>query len=87
MLKRKEIHTELVVDDHEYTSVDVPWQIDGEDGNPRLFRYLRSGGVRAFGTTSREVERVRRQNRFLLAAAVFAVIWLLLYATSLLAVA
>ena len=58
------IHTELVRHDHSYTSVDVPWQMDDE-GDEKLFRYLRGGGVRAFGRTSHEAERIRRQSRFL----------------------
>lgn len=78
MLKRRDIHTELVTDDHEYTSVDVPWEMDAE-GIPSLFRYLRSGGVQAFGTTSRAVARIRRQNRFLALFVVLFAVWLLLY--------
>lgn len=71
------IHTELVTRDHAYTSVDIPWQIDG-DGEKPLFRYLRGGGIRAFGRTSHEVARARRQMRFLVIFSVFALAWLLL---------
>lgn len=74
----KRIRTELVTTDHEYTSVDVPWQID-VDGDQKLFRYLRSGGVKAFGRTSREAARLRRQTRFLVLFGVLAGIWLLLW--------
>jgi hypothetical protein len=78
MLKRPRICTELVTDDHEYTSVDVPWEIDTESG-PKLFRYLRSGGVQAFGCTSHEAARQRRQSRFLVVFGVLAAIWLVLW--------
>lgn len=74
----KRIRTELVTADHDYTSVDVPWQID-VDGNRKLFRYLRSGGVKAFGCTSREAARMRRQTRFLVIFAVLAFFWFLLW--------
>ena len=74
----KGIHTELVSHDHEYTSVDVPWQMD-DNGAPTLFRYLRGGGVKAFGLTSHQVARDRRQTRFLILFAVFAFVWLILW--------
>lgn len=70
------IHTELVRHDHSYTSVDVPWQMDDE-GDEKLFRYLRGGGVRAFGRTSHEAERIRRQSRFLVLFAALAFLWFL----------
>ena len=72
------IHTELVTRDHAYTSVDVPWQMDG-DGGTALFRYLRGGGVRAFGRTSHEMARSRRQTRFMVIFGVLAAAWLLLW--------
>ena len=78
MWRKKRILTELVSMDHEYTSVDVPWQIDDDEGK-KLFRYLRSGGVRAFGCTSHEAARFRRQTRFLIIFAVLSVLWLLLW--------
>ncbi len=78
MLKKNRICTELVTDEHEYTSVDIPWEIDSGDGS-KLFRYLRSGGVRAFGCTSHGAARIRRQTRFLTVFLVFAVIWFVLW--------
>ncbi len=69
------IHTELVRHDHAYTAVDVPWQMDDE-GDSKLFRYLRGGGVRAFGRTSQDAARIRRQSRFLKVFAVIAFLWL-----------
>ena len=74
----KGIHTELVTHDHAYTAVDVPWQMDDDGGSP-LYRYLRGGGVRAFGRTSHEAARARRQLRFLVVFGVLAVGWLLLW--------
>ena len=73
----KGIHTELVTPTHPYTAVDVPWEIDTEQQNP-LYRYLRGGGVRAFGRSSHEVARSRRQTRFLIIFSVLALIWALL---------
>jgi hypothetical protein len=78
MPKKTRIRTELVTNDHAYTSVDVPWEIDTESGS-RLFRYLRSGGVRAFGSSSQEAARQRRQNRFFAVFGVLAVVWFLLW--------
>ena len=73
----KGIHTELVTPTHPYTAVDVPWEIDTEQQNP-LYRYLRGGGVRAFGRSSHEVARSRRQTRFLIIFSVLALFWALL---------
>lgn len=78
MPKKTRIRTELVTNDHAYTSVDVPWEIDTEPGR-KLFRYLRSGGVRAFGCTSHEAARQRRQDRFFAVFAVLAAVWFLLW--------
>ena len=75
----KGIHTELVKHDHEYTSVDEPWQIDDDQRGSPLYRYLRGGGVRAFGRTVHQVARERRQTRFLAVFAVLAVVWFLLW--------
>lgn len=72
------ICTELVTNEHAYTSVDIPWEIDSEGGS-KLFRYLRSGGVSAFGCTSHETARIRRQTRFLAVFAFLAVMWFLLW--------
>jgi len=76
----KGIHTELVTRSHDYTAVDVPWQMDN-DGGTALFRYLRGGGVRAFGRTSHEVARLRRQARFLVIFGILAALWFLLWIT------
>ena len=73
----RSVHTRLVTRDHAYTSVDVPWQID-DDGEKPLFRYLRGGGIRAFGRTSQEAARARRQMRFLVIFSVLALLWALL---------
>jgi hypothetical protein len=72
------IATELVKPRHAYTSEDVPWQMD-DDGGSALFRYLRGGGVRAFGRTSVQAARERRQSRFLILFGVAAAAWFLLW--------
>ena len=78
MWRKKRIFTEFVSTEHEYTSVDVPWQIDDGEGK-KLFRYLRSGGVSAFGRTSHEMARSRRQTRFLAVFGVLAAVWFILW--------
>lgn len=77
MQKLRGIHTEFVTRDHAYTAEDVPWELD-KDGGTALFRYLRGGGVRAFGRTSREMACSRRQTRFLVIFGVLAAIWFIL---------
>lgn len=72
------VRTSLVRRRHAYTSVDLPWEID-EEGEARLFRYLRGGGMRAFGTTSARALRMRRQMRFLVVAGVLFVAWVVLF--------
>lgn len=72
------ISTELVKPRHAYTSEDVPWQID-DDGGSALFRYMRGGGVRAFGRTSAQAARARRQSRFLMMFGVVSLVWFLLW--------
>ena len=79
MQQVKGIHTELVQHDHAYTEVDVPWRIAEQDEAKPLFRYLRGGGVRAFGRTSHDAARSRRQTRFLVIFAVLAMGWLALW--------
>jgi hypothetical protein len=78
MRKERRILTEFVSTEHEYTSVNVPWQID-DGGGKKLFRYLRSGGVKAFGCTSHEMARSRRQTRFLAVFCVMAFFWFVLW--------
>ena len=78
-MTRKRVHAEVVEDAHAYTRSDVPWALS----NPRtpyerMISYISGGGMRVFGRTVRQEEIRRRQLRFLLAAAVLAVIWLLL---------
>jgi hypothetical protein len=72
------VATELVKPRHAYTSEDVPWQID-DDGGSALFRYMRGGGVRAFGRTSAQAARAHRQSRFLAIFGVMSIVWLLLW--------
>ena len=72
------VRTSLVKRRHAYTSVDLPWEMD-EDGDARLFRYLRGGGMRAFGTTSAQALRTRRQARFLVFAGAALLVWAVLF--------
>lgn len=72
------VRTSLVKRNHAYTSVDLPWEMD-EEGDARLFRYLRGGGMRAFGTSSVQALRVRRQTRFLVFAGVALLVWGVLF--------
>lgn len=78
MWRKGRILTGITSKERDYTSVDVPWQID-EDKGSKLFRYLRSGGVSAFGCTALEMARSRRQSRFLLLFGVMSVVWFLIW--------
>ena len=71
------VHTTLVKRDHDYTSVDIPWHIDVDGADP-LFRYLRGGGICAFGQSSHEEARSRRQTRFIVVFAALVAVWLVL---------
>ena len=75
------VRTSLVKRRHAYTGVDVPWSMDTPDESDvsPLFRYLRGGGVRAFGSTSEEAALDRRQTKFLAAAGVLAALWVALW--------
>lgn len=66
----------FVTRSHPYTSVDVPWQIDDAQHTSTLFRYLRGGGLRAFGVTSASVARERRQRRFMWIAGIVAAVYI-----------
>ncbi len=74
------IATSLVKRDHPYTSMAVPWQMD-DSGASSLFRYLRGGGSRAFGSSAAEEMRSRRQRRFLwifgVVFALYATLWII----------
>ena len=74
------VRTSLVKRRHPYTGEDVPWDMDTEDvGTSTLFRLLRGGGVRAFGSTSAEAALSRRQTRFLWVSAAFAAVWMIFW--------
>lgn len=61
------VHTETVEAAHAYTRSDVPWEEAAR------------GVMWAHGRTVGQAERVRRQGRFAMAAAVMAVAWAVLY--------
>ena len=73
-----------------YTKSKAPWRLDADheaecepsDGVKfgwRLFHYLSGGGLRDFGRTVKQEETDIRRRRFLVAMAVFAVVWLCLW--------
>lgn len=81
------IPTEKVGDAHAYTRSKTPWLFDtyrearGETSEGvkfgwRLFHYLSGGGMKTFGRTVAQEEAEGRRTRFLVAAGVFAAIWL-----------
>ena len=71
------VRTTLVTKNHAYTGEAVPWRMDTEDVEAApLFRLLRGGGVRAFGSTSAQAAQSMRQTRFLWFAGALAVVWL-----------
>ncbi|MBO7684124.1 MAG: hypothetical protein J6T51_05310 [Kiritimatiellae bacterium] len=73
------IHTTVMADAHPYTRSESPW-ILGERHSVygKLMHYLAGGGMEAFGRTVRQEEVLRRQRRFLAAAAALGVVWLAL---------
>lgn len=84
------IRPSFVGDAHAYTRSKVPWRLDeyqraegatkaGARFGWRLFHYISGGGMRTFGRTVQQEERKARQERFLIAAACVAVVWLVFY--------
>ena len=74
------IHTRFVGDAHSYTRSKSRWRIDAavRSARDRLYHYISGGGLSAFGRTIAQEERDEKQTRFLVAAGVAFVIWLLL---------
>ena len=73
------IHISTVRSPHVYTRSRTPWKLDEHDPpKSRLYRYLSGGGMRAFGRSVRQEEADEKRNRFLVAAGVFGVVWLIL---------
>ena len=79
----------MVDDAHAYTRSRTPWRLEvnrearGETTNGKkfgwkLFHYISGGGMRAFGRSVAQEEVDAKQNRFLVAAGVFAALWLAL---------
>lgn len=73
-----------------YTRSKAPWILDAYKGASgettkgvkfgwRLFHYLSGGGMKVFGRTIKQEEADIKRTRFLVGAAVFAVIWFLLW--------
>lgn len=69
-----------------YTKSKAPWLLgenrdakgetsDGVKFGWKLFHYLSGGGLRDFGRTVKQEEADIRRTRFLVAMAVFAVVW------------
>jgi hypothetical protein len=50
-----------------------------ESSESKFLRYLRGGGIRAFATTSSQMARSRRQNRFLCVAAALFALWVVFF--------
>ena len=74
------VATEIVEDAHAYTRSEVPWSIlTAKTPRSRLLNYISGGGMKTFGRTVRQEEVRRRQLRFLVVSAVFAVVWFLLW--------
>lgn len=73
------IHISTVRTPHVYTRSRTPWKLDERDApKGRLYRYLSGGGMRAFGRSVRQEEIDQKRNRFLVAAGVLGVVWLIL---------
>ena len=72
------VRTSLVRRRHAYTSADIPWDMD-ESSDSQLLRYLRGGGMRAFGCVCSQTVRSRRQTRFLYVAAALFALWVVFF--------
>lgn len=79
----------VVKDAHAYTRSKIPWRIDTDHAayersmrekrfGWKLFHYISGGGMRTFGRTIQQEELRARQNRFLVLAALAALLWLVL---------
>lgn len=71
------VHTSFRADAHEYTRSKTPW-ILGEYKS-KLIHYLSGGGLSTFGRTVGQEEARDRHFKFLMKAALFGIVWLLLY--------
>jgi len=85
------IHTVTVQSVHAYTRSEIPWEMDTNGNVPsgavksrkfgwRLFHYISSGGMRTFGRTVKQMERERRQHRFVVLLVLLWLAWAVLYA-------
>lgn len=70
----------------DYTHAKIPWNLEeyteahGETSTGikfgwKLFHYISGGGMRTFGRTVRQDEIAYRQRRFLVVAALIALVW------------
>lgn len=76
-MKSGRLPTTLVDDAHAYTRSSTPWILsEHQSAYGKLIHYLSGGGMRVFGRTVRQEEIRRRHALFGLAAALFAVLWL-----------
>jgi len=61
------VHTSTVQSVHAYTRADVPWEL------------AEPGVMRAHGRDVRQMERARRQRRFVALVVSFWAVWAILY--------
>lgn len=71
------VFTSFREDAHEYTRSKTPWIL--ESYKSKLIHYLSGGGLSIFGRTVMQEEARDRHFKFLVKAAVFGIVWLLLY--------
>jgi len=72
--------TSIRGDAHAYTRSKSPWIISEHRSiYGKLIKYLSGGGMTTFGRTVRQEEVKHRQVRFLVAAGVMAVLWLVFW--------
>ncbi len=71
-----------------YSRKDMPWRIDAIDESVagksskskshwKLFHYLSGGGMKVFGRTIEQEQADVKRTRFLIAAGIMAIVWLL----------
>ena len=84
------IYTSVARESHPYTRSKTPWVLsenhqargettDGKKFGWRLFHYIASGGMMAFGRTVKQDEVAMRQTRFFTVCGVLGFFWLVFW--------
>ncbi len=75
-IEQNRLRASLLRESRSYARSDTPWLL--ETYGKKLFRYLSGGGMGALGRSIRQEEADAKARRFLTAASVLGVVWLVL---------